>query len=110
LANDPVFWELAIVLADRADRELDQRPTQSDSTSNQPTLQDRIRRMVLLAWCRVPSPAELERLSSFHSSSFEYYRQNPTELEKLGGLHAEQAALAQVARVLLNTDEFVNRD
>ncbi|MFM8573520.1 MAG: PSD1 and planctomycete cytochrome C domain-containing protein [Pirellula sp.] len=110
LANDPVFWELAILLADRADRELDQRPTQSDLTSNQPAIQDRIRRMVLLAWCRVPSPAEFERLSSFHSSSFEYYRQNPTELEKLGGLHAEQAALAQVARVLLNTDEFVNRD
>jgi hypothetical protein len=66
--------------------------------------------MVLLAWCRAPSDPELDRLCQFHASTLEYYRQNPNELESLGGLDVDRATDAQVARVLFNTDEFVNRD
>jgi hypothetical protein len=53
---------------------------------------------------------ELDRLCQFHASILEYFRQNPTELEDLGTLDIDYAADAQVARVLFNTDEFVNRD
>jgi hypothetical protein len=80
----------------------------NDAASN--NAKDRIRRMVLLAWCRPPNDAELQRLQGFYQSTLEYYRQNPNELEALGGLKIDQAAYAQVARVLFNTDEFVNRD
>jgi hypothetical protein len=119
LANDPVFWELSVLLADRAMREQSaSQPTNEPSDSVKDAVndaasnnaKDRIRRMVLLAWCRSPNDAELQRLQGFHQSTLEYYRQNPNELEALGVLKIDQAAYAQVARVLFNTDEFVNRD
>ena len=69
--------------------------------------------MVLLAWCRDPSREELERLNEFYRSAQEYYRQNPAEIHSATGIQAadpDNAAYAQVARVLLNTDEFVNRE
>lgn len=69
--------------------------------------------MVLLAWCRDPSREELERLNEFYRSAQEYYRQNPPEIHSATGIQAadpDNAAYAQVARVLLNTDEFVNRE
>jgi hypothetical protein len=102
LANDPVFWELAELLVQRAKRE-------SDPLS----VEQRIHRMVLLAWCRDPSREELERLNEFYRSAQEYYRQNPAEIRSTLGTQAadpDDAAYAQVARVLLNTDEFVNRE
>jgi hypothetical protein len=110
LANDPVFWELSVELADRAERELQQARVDSDLSSKTVSSIERIRRMVLLAWCRHPSDMELDRLSRFESSTNEYYRQNPDELDRLGGFKPDRAAAAQVARVLLNADEFVNRD
>jgi hypothetical protein len=110
LANDPVFWELSLQLADRAKRELNQTPLAIHSDQTLVSAQDRIRRMVVLAWCRAPSDSELDRLCQFHASTLEYYRQNPNELESLGGLDVDRATDAQVARVLFNTDEFVNRD
>jgi hypothetical protein len=102
LANDPVFWELAELLVQRAKRE-----------SDPPSVEQRIHRMVLLAWCRDPSREELERLNQFYRSTQEYYRQNPAEIHNTPGTQAadpDDAAYAQVARVLLNTDEFVNRE
>ncbi|MFM8263560.1 MAG: DUF1553 domain-containing protein, partial [Pirellula sp.] len=110
LANDPVFWELSIALADRAEREIQQARTDSDPSTKAVSSLDLIRRMVLLAWCRSPTDTELDRLSRFESATIEYYRQNPDELDRLGGFTPERAADAQVARVLLNADEFVNRD
>ena len=110
LANDPVFWELSLQLADRAKRELTQTPLATHSDPTLVSAQDQIRRMVWLAWCRAPSEQELDRLCQFHAATLEYYRQNPNELESLGGLDIARAADAQIARVLLNTDEFVNRD
>jgi hypothetical protein len=110
LANDPVFWELSIELADRAEREIQQAPTATDPSAKTVSSLDLIRRMVLLAWCRLPSATELDRLSRFEAATTEYYRQNPDELDRLGGFTPERAAAAQVARVLLNADEFVNRD
>lgn len=104
LANDPVFWELAIQLADRSLRET------PESSSKETNLQGRIQRMVELAWCRRPTQAELDRLTQLHASVAEYYRQNPDQADQLNGLSVDQAANAQVARVLMNTDEFVNRD
>lgn len=110
LANDPVFWELSLQLADRAKRELNATPMALDSDPPAVSVQDRIRRMVWLAWCRSPSDSELDRLCQFHASTSEYYLLNPNELDSLGGLEIDHAADAQVARVLFNTDEFVNRD
>ncbi len=110
LANDPVFWELSIELADRAKREIQQAPTANDPSAKTVSSLDLIRRMVLLAWCRLPSATELDRLSRFEAATTEYYRQNPDELDRLGGFTPERVAAAQVARVLLNADEFVNRD
>ena len=110
LANDPVFWELSLQLADRAKRELTQTPLATNSDQTFFSAQERIRRMVWLAWCRAPSDSELDRLCQFHTSTLEYYGQNPNELESLGGLEIDRAADAQVARVLFNTDEFVSRD
>ena len=118
LANDPVFWELAVELADRAERQLQQSrtdisaktDTSTELYSTSDTTSDRIKLMVLLAWCRNPSDWELDRLRRFHASTLEYYRQNPDDLQRLGGFLAERAAAAQVARVLFNADEFVNRD
>jgi hypothetical protein len=69
--------------------------------------------MVLLAWCRDPSQQELQRLIEFHRANQEYYRQNPAEIESTQGGQVsdpDEAAYAQVARVLFNTDEFVNRE
>jgi hypothetical protein len=110
LANDPVFWELSIALADRAEREIQQARTDSDPSTKAVSSLDLIRRMVLLAWCRSPTDTELDRLSRFESATIEYYRQNPDELDRLGSFTPERGAAAQVARVLLNADEFVNRD
>jgi hypothetical protein len=110
LANDPVFWELSLQLADRAKRDLTQTPLATNSDQTFVSAQERIRRMVWLAWCRAPSDSELDRLCQFHTSTLEYYGQNPNELESLGGLEIDRAADAQVARVLFNTDEFVSRD
>ncbi|MFM7515324.1 MAG: DUF1553 domain-containing protein, partial [Pirellula sp.] len=110
LANDPVFWELSIAIADRAQREIQHARTDSDPSTKAVSSLDLIRRMVLLAWCRSPTDTELDRLSRFESATIEYYRQNPDELDRLGSFTPERAADAQVARVLLNADEFVNRD
>ncbi|MCY3004987.1 MAG: PSD1 and planctomycete cytochrome C domain-containing protein [Planctomycetota bacterium] len=102
MANDPVFWELSELLAQRAKWESDPL-----------VAEQRIHRMVLLAWCRDPSQQELQRLVEFHRANQEYYRQNPAEIESTQGALASdpvEAAYAQVARVLFNTDEFVNRE
>jgi hypothetical protein len=52
-------------------------------------------------------------LNEFYRSAQEYYRQTPSEIRSTLGTQAadpDDAAYAQVARVLLNTDEFVNRE
>ena len=52
-------------------------------------------------------------MNEFYRATQEYYRQNPAEIHNAPGTQAadpDEAAYAQVARVLLNTDEFVNRE
>lgn len=110
IANDPVFWELCVHLADRALRESARVDSKGESITENVDFREIIRHMAALAWSRQPTEAQIERLCGFHESTVKYYRQNPKELEDLGGLDSRRAAYAHVARVLFNTDEFVNRD
>ena len=60
--------------------------------------------MMQFALCRPPSDREWLRLEEFYRSAKETARQDPGEGS------SETMAWFQVARVLLNTDEFLNRE
>jgi hypothetical protein len=72
---------------------------------------DRSRLEVLFQTCLIRSPetSEADALLSLLRSARDSFRQQPEDAEKLAG-SPEAATWTAVARVLLNTDEFITRD
>ena len=103
MMNDGVFVEAAQSLALRAMRE-------------GPNPLEKLFRLVL---CRPPRPEELARLQTFHAEQkARVVKSGPAALQVLGAHQkaispaqaTEAATLVAVARVLLNLDEFINRE
>jgi len=105
LANDPVFTELCEELARRI---LTSESLISDS--------DRCMQMFRSCLTRKPSQTELDLLLNFHSRELSRFESNAADVASFvkhadAGLSATQlAAWTSVARVILNTDEFVSRN
>lgn len=122
LANDPVFVELAGILAGRVLR--DSRPVAD--------LDEQLTFLFRLCLSRRPAPTELNLLAKYWRDEYQRYRQNSEAAEKVAaGVQspagkdkkatgaagkpavvepAIRAAWASLARVLLNTDEFITRN
>ena len=101
VANDKVFSELAMFLVDRSERVVLE---QQNVIGELPVVSERIDWMMRFALCRRPTKVEAQRLEDFYLSAKETARQNPSDVQ------TEKMAWFQVARVLLNTDEFLNRE
>jgi hypothetical protein len=101
VANDKVFSELAMFLVDRSERAVLE---QQNVIGELPVVSERIDWMMRFALCRRPTKVEAQRLEDFYLSAKETARQNPSDVP------TEKMAWFQVARVLLNTDEFLNRE
>jgi hypothetical protein len=104
LLNDEAFVEFAQGLAARLLRE------ESDDGA-------RLRRGFLLAVGRPPNSGEQDRLRSFLAAQLDEFQSNPgTAVEIAGQLGADTpdmprfAAWTQLARVLLNLDDFLTRE
>jgi hypothetical protein len=106
VANDLVFSELAMQLVERSQRAVSSMDVLGEQGEGDVTtkIRERIRWMMQFALCRPPTDRESMRLEDFYRSSKESARQNPGEVS------SETMAWFQVARVLLNTDEFLNRE
>jgi hypothetical protein len=105
VANDEVFVELAQQLAERTLSE----------TGSGTTDQARIERLFRLALIRAPNEREVVRLVSYLQHMRASFASTPDAAKLAAGKAAqgdvvEQAAWTAVARVLLNTDEFITRE
>ena len=108
LLNDPTFTEASRAFAVRI------------LSSNAKSEQDRLRFAMQLAVSRFPDSEELKIFHELIEASSYYYRQKPTEAEKLlaNGISAkdesldviEQAIWTTVARAILNLDETITRN
>jgi hypothetical protein len=105
LLNETAFHEFAQALALRLFREQPQ-----DS-------QGRLERAFRLTVSRAPRPAEAARLAALLAIERDELASRPAEAEKLlppqvpaGINRVEMAAWISLARVLLNTDEFITRE
>ncbi|WP_395737291.1 PSD1 and planctomycete cytochrome C domain-containing protein [Prosthecobacter sp.] len=103
MMNDGVFVEAARSLALRAFSE-----SPPDTTS-------RLKHLFALTLNRAPRAEELQRLTAFHAEQKASVKTGGAlALQTLGGLSVkdpvEAATLVTVARVLMNLDEFINRE
>lgn len=107
MMNDSVFVEAAQSMTLRAMRE----PPAATSS--------RLQKLFHLVLNRQPRAEELERLRSFHAEQAARVKEGgPEALKALGiiarevapGETVEAAALVATARVLMNLDEFINRE
>lgn len=105
LMNDPVFVEAAQALAQRVMREA--------------TADARLRHLFRLCLTREPGTEEFERLRVFHAGQKQRVAAGDMDALKVLGEAlpvesspeaVEAAALVATARVLMNLDEFINRD
>lgn len=107
MMNDGVFVEAAQALAMRAMREASPSPA------------SRVTKLFRLALNREPSEAESERLLTFYSEQKNRVQAAGTKALDILGTHrttlsptdaSTAAALVATARVILNVDEFINRE
>ena len=104
LLNDEVFLEAARGLALRSAGRFDQG------------WQDRLERMYRLALSRFPSEAEAAALRPSYDRLVELFHQSPPEPWYFAAHHSGQrsategAAWIGIARILMNTDEFITRE
>lgn len=103
MMNDGVFVEAARALALRA---LSESPADTSA---------RLRHLFKLTLNRAPRPEELHRLTAFHAEQKTAVKKDSASaLQILGGTApadpVEAATLVAVARVLMNLDEFINRE
>lgn len=103
MMNDGVFVEAARALALRA---LSESPADTSA---------RLRHLFKLTLNRAPRPEELQRLTAFHAEQKSAVKKDgASSLQILGGTapsdQVEAAPLVAVARVLMNLDEFINRE
>jgi len=107
MMNEAVFVEAAQALALRA---LRQGPAETSK---------RLQSLFQIVLNRQPRAEELDRLSSFHAEQKARVRSGGKEALRILGSHEksvsaeeapEAAALVSTARVLMNLDEFINRE
>jgi len=100
LLNDSAFHEIAQSLASRILRE---GPDSVDG---------RMGFAFRLCTSRDPSAAERDRLVRLYQLEVDDFRTHPEEAAKIAGAQAgpDLAAWTSVARVLMNTDEFITRE
>ncbi|MDI1313150.1 PSD1 and planctomycete cytochrome C domain-containing protein [Prosthecobacter sp.] len=107
MMNDSVFVEAAQALALRALREAP------------PEVAKRLQLLFELTFNRLPRAEELQRLAVFHrEQKFRVKKDGAKALQVLGNISSsiatsdqtEAATLIAVARVLMNLDEFINRE
>ncbi|MBB5035266.1 mono/diheme cytochrome c family protein [Prosthecobacter vanneervenii] len=103
MMNDGVFVEAARSLARRALAEAS------------PDTPSRLRHLFTLTLNRAPRPEELQRLTAFHAEQkASVLKDGAAALQILGSTvssdQVEEATFVAVARVLLNLDEFINRE
>jgi mono/diheme cytochrome c family protein len=91
--NDPFFFNAAHALAQRMSRE------------GGSSLNSRIAYGYRLTVSRVPSAAELEKVSAFYTEQLAAYRQKPNKQDP-----PELSALTMVANVLLSMDETITKE
>ncbi len=105
MANDVVFQEFAAGLAKRV---------ANDASIK--SLNDQLRQLFRFTLTRTPNPDELDVLSHFYHRELERFQATPKSAEEYVQTEAEGtdrlqlAALTSLARVLLNTDEFMTRN
>ena len=104
LLNDEVFVEAAGALAERALR---------DSPAN---WRQRLDQLFLRALARLPTDGEAQTLEEAYGRQLQILEQSPSEARQLARVEssgdglAEAAAWTGLARILLNTDEFITRE
>lgn len=104
VANDPMFIELA--------RKLAERVVEEPSTNTA----QRVQRMFRLCLIREPSAAEQQLLADYWTRQQALYTRDSEAAEKLapsgfnGTPLPDSAAWTSLARLLLNTDEFLTRN
>jgi hypothetical protein len=96
LLNDPVFVEASQGFAARLLSEFQER--------------ERLDQAFLLAMGRMPSEAERARLRKFLDDQASLLAKQPQEAKRLLPIAPESAQWVSLARVLLNTDEFITRE
>lgn len=103
LANDAAFIEIAQGLAERALKEA-------------PDAEARLKRLFLLALMREPSPKELTILRGFYDKQKAMFAGNEKSAKALlspalqKDEWAQNAALVNAARTVMNTDAFITRE
>jgi hypothetical protein len=109
MANDTAFLEMAQALARRLAREV---PGDADQQR-----EARIDRVFLLALSRRPTATERDVLRTYYQGQRAHFAEHPDLADKLapgaptGDVPvAEAAALVSLARVVLNTDNFITRE
>jgi mono/diheme cytochrome c family protein len=114
MANDPAFLEMAGALAARVTREVP-----GDAAGQ---LAARIERAFVLCLCRQPAAEEQSVLTAYHLGQQAEYARDPQSAARLIAAAgqgdpqlsaddpAAAAALVCVARVILNTDNFIVRE
>jgi hypothetical protein len=103
LLNDPVFVECAAALGTAL------------HNSKHSTFDERLAEGFLRTVGRVPQPAEILRLNRFFQDRNQQFAADSHAARELAGdvsesLVAERAAWIATARVLMNLDEFINRE
>ena len=106
LMNDPVFVEAAQALALRVVKEVPERGGA------------RVKRLFYLCLAREPVGEELAQLKGFYREQMARVKAAKTSLQVLGQIEpevptaqrAESATYVALARVLMNLDEFINRE
>lgn len=107
MMNDPVFVEATQALAHRVMRE-----SKRDTSA-------RLRHLFRLCMMREPRADEMERLSEFHAEQSKRVRAGGKDTLAVLGIvkdatpaaeARETATLIALARVLMNLDEFINRE
>jgi hypothetical protein len=97
--NDSSFVEASVALADRMQKELMAPP------------QEKLKYAYQLALCHPPSTEQARMLAEFYDTAVAFYEEHPEEIPRLlrGKMEdsAQNAALVNVANVILNLDEFV---
>ena len=119
VANDPMFIELAQKLATR----VLQDPANvaiiaphDEPTAKQLPIAPRLRRMFRLCLLREPTDTEQQLLNDYWNRQLGLFTSDPDSASKLAPPNlqditpAESAAWTSLARLLMNTDEFLTRN
>ena len=118
LANDEAFLELARGFASRVATDTAANDGANDAQKDASRWQARVRQAFRLSLSRDPAPRELETLVAYASRQEAHYAQKLDDARLVVGSNAElqrlepqtAAALVGVARVLLNSDNFITRE